>query len=249
MKKLEELNLKIFADTANLEELKKVCDLSYVKGVTTNPTLMKKSGVTNYESFAKDLIKICKDKAVSFEVFSDDLDEMEKQALAIASWGKNVYVKIPVMNTKKQSTKDLIAKLSNKGVQVNVTAVFTLEQIKPILQNLNIDTKLIISVFAGRIADAGKDPEPIMKEALSMVRNYENIEILWASSRESFNIIQAERTGCDIITISYDLLKKASNFGKDLNQFSLETVQMFYNDAVASEFTINHLIDEPLVTV
>jgi len=243
MKMLKDLNIKIFADTANLEDLKKVCSLSYIKGVTTNPTLMKKAGITNYEKFAKELVKICGNKAVSFEVFSDDLDEMEQQALAIASWGKNVYVKIPIMNTKKQSTAELISKLSKKGVNVNVTAVFTIEQIEKIIENLNNDSKLIISIFAGRIADAGIDPAPIMKKALNKIKSFENVEILWASTRESFNIIQAEECGCNIITVSYDLLKKTNNFGKDLEQFSLETVEMFYNDANASGFTINQLVN------
>ncbi len=241
MKQLKDLNVKIFADTANYEELKQICLLDGIQGITTNPTLMKKAGIKDYESFARDVLNICGNKAVSFEVFSDDFDEMEQQALTIASWGENVYVKIPVINTKKQFAGRLIESLSRQGVQVNVTAVFTQEQIDQVIQNLNIGTKAIISVFAGRIADAGIDPEPVIIQTLAKVKNYKNIEVLWASSRESFNIIQANRIGCDIITVSYDLLKKTKNFNKDLNQYSLETVEMFYNDAVASGYSINQL--------
>ncbi len=243
MKNLEELKVKIFADTANYEEIIKAYHQEQIQGITTNPTLMKKAGIKDYEGFAKEVLKTCKNKAVSFEVFSDDFDEMEEQALAIASWGSNVYVKIPVVNTKGEFSGELINRLNQQGVQLNITAVFTLEQVDKIIQNLGVKTKAIISIFAGRIADAGIDPEPVIAEALKKVEGYDNIEILWASSREAFNIIQANRIGCDIITVSFDLLKKLKNFGKDLNEYTLDTVEMFYRDALASGYSIKQLLN------
>lgn len=243
MEKLEKLRVKIFADTANFEELKEACKLKFVKGVTTNPSLMKKAKIIDYEKFARELINLCDDKSVSFEVFSDEFDEMEKQALTIASWGENVYVKIPVINTKKESATQLIGYLNKQGVQVNVTAIFTVEQIEKVLQELNSNTKAVISIFAGRIADSGRDPQPTIIEALKKVKNYPNVEILWASTRESFNIIQADKIGCDIITVPYGLIKKANSFGKDLNEYTLETVEMFYKDALSAGYSIKEKIN------
>lgn len=236
--KIEDFNLSIFADGADLENIISLSDNSIVKGFTTNPTLMKQSGVTDYEAFAKSVLSKIKDKPVSFEVFADDIHEMEAQAKVISKWGENVNVKIPVTNTKGEFTGDIIRRLSNDGVKLNVTAIFDLEQVKMVVDALNPETDSIVSIFAGRIADTGRDPIPYMKEAKSLMSNLPNAKLLWASPREVLNIYQAEQCGCDIITVTEGLLSKLKLKDKDLKEFSLETVSMFYNDAVKSNFKI-----------
>lgn len=231
------MKIKIFADGANLEDMKRVHKEGTVRGLTTNPTLMKKAGITNYEQFAKDVLKEITDIPISFEVFSDDFESMEKEALLISSWGKNVNVKIPITNTKGESSIPLIKKLSDQGVQLNVTAILTLEQIKEVRKALNPNVDNIVSIFAGRIADTGVDPMPIMKKAVKLFQGTNN-QILWASTRELLNIFQAEKCGCHIITITYDILKKFNMIGKDLKELSLETVQMFASDAKVSGYKI-----------
>lgn len=233
------LDIKMFADGANIDQIRKLNNLDYISGFTTNPTLIRQAGIDDYEKFALSVLEIVKDKSVSFEVFADDLDTMRKQALKIASWGKNIAVKIPITNTKGDSTVDLIAELSNKNIMCNVTAIFKTDQIKPILKKINKDTPIIYSIFAGRIADSGLDPEITIKESVSITHDFKKAEILWASSRELFNIIQAINCKCHIITVGHDLLDKIDLFGKNLDLFSLETVKMFYNDASSANFKIN----------
>lgn len=236
---LKKLKVKIYADGADVNSMKRAYREGLVKGFTTNPTLMKKAGITDYKAFAKDVLREITELPVSFEVFSDDFDQMEKEAREIASWGKNVYVKIPVTNTKGQSSAPLIRKLSAEGVQLNVTAVFTLEQIREIMAALSPKSRSVVSVFAGRVADTGVDPVPHMKAALELVSKNPNAELLWASPREMLNIIQADACGCHIITVVDDILKKAGMVGMDLRELSLETVKMFYRDATSSGFSIN----------
>ena len=230
--------LKLYLDGAELNQMIEASKDKNIAGFTTNPTLMKKSGITDYETFAKEVIEKIPDKPVSFEVFSDELSEMEREARIINSWGGNTYIKIPVMNTKGESTCSLINKLSSEGLSLNVTAVFTLSQVQEIFDNVSSTSKTIISIFAGRVADTGIDPIPLMKSAKEMISLNENCELLWASPREALNIIQAEECGCDIITATNDLIKKSSLFGKDLNEFSKETVLMFYNDAKSAGYKI-----------
>lgn len=233
------MKIKIFVDGANLKE---ILDAYHhdkqISGFTTNPTLMRKAGVANYESFAREILATITDFPISFEVFSDDLSEMELQARKIASWGPNVYVKIPVTNTQKVSTAPIIRPLSRDGIKLNVTAVFTLNQTSEVLQALSSETPSVISIFAGRIANAGVDPVPIMREAVSMAKRSPQCEILWASPREAFNAVQAEQCGCHIITVTPEILATIKTFGKPLDQFSLETVQMFYQDAQSAGFTL-----------
>ena len=205
---------------------------------TTNPTLMKKAGVTNYEDFAKTILKEIRELPISFEVFSDDLTGMEREARKIATWGDNVYIKIPITNTKGESTAPLVQKLSHDGLKLNVTAILTLEQVETIEKSLSITTPSIISIFAGRIADTGVDPIPIMTEAVKILINKPRTEVLWASTREILNLVQAESCGCHIITLTNDILKKIPLLGKDLNQLSMETVQMFYSDAHSAGYLI-----------
>jgi transaldolase len=235
---IQKLKVKIFADGAEKKSMLEMYSNNLISGFTTNPTLMKKAGITNYEKFAKDILSVIKDKPISFEVFSDDFSEMERQALKIASWGENVFVKIPITNTLGESSTALIEKLSDAGVKVNVTAMMTVEQVKNVLPYLAKGPRSYVSVFAGRIADAGIDPLPIMKEVVELLKNYNNIELIWASPRELFNLIQADSIGCHIITATNDILKKLPTLGKDLVEFSLDTVKMFYNDAHSAGYTI-----------
>ena len=230
--------IKIFADGADKNGMLEMYDNPLIKGFTTNPSLMRKAGVSNYISFAKDILKLIKDKPVSFEVFADDFKEMERQAREIATWGANVYVKIPVTNTKKESSANLIRKLSADGVQLNITAILNLEQVLTVSRALQGGSSAFISVFAGRIADTGLDPIPVMQEALELLKPIPNAELLWASPREVLNIYQANSIGCHIITATNDILKKLSLKEKNLSDYSLETVQMFYNDAVAAGFQL-----------
>ena len=210
-----------------------------IRGFTTNPTLMRKAGVADYKSFAIEALNIVTDRPISFEVFANDFDEMEAQALEIASWGDNVNVKIPITNTKGDSAVPLVGRLSGKGVVVNVTAMFTLDHVRSVIDVLDAETPAILSVFAGRVADSGRDPVPHMKKAIEIAAAKPNAEILWASPRELLNIFQADAVGCHIITVTNDVLKKLSGIGKDLEAFSLETVKMFYDDAAAAGYTID----------
>lgn len=228
---MNQLSIKIFADGADKDGMLEMYKKPFISGFTTNPTLMKKAGITNYTEFAKDILSAITDRPISLEVFADDFAEMERQALLINSWGKNVYVKIPITNTSAKPSYDLIKTLTEKGVKLNVTAVMTLEQVLETVLALKGTQSAIVSVFAGRIADSGRDPIPHMQAALEITKMYANIELLWASPREVLNIVQADQMGCDIITVTNDLLKKLDTLGKDLNEFSLDTVKMFYNDA------------------
>ena len=231
-------NIKIFADGADLKSINELNKNPIIRGFTTNPTLMRAAGVTNYKEFAQKVLNDIDDKPISFEVFADDISEMKKQAIEIASWAHNVNVKIPITNTKQESTVDLITELTKEGITCNVTAIFTIEQVKKLMDHLDNDSKVIVSIFAGRIADTGTDPFDIMNESSKIIKNYNNAELLWASPRELLNIFQAINSNCDIITVPDNLLSKLNNLGKDLEQFSLETVQMFYNDAKKAEYSI-----------
>jgi transaldolase len=238
MKKSNDLRVKIFADGADKGGMLEMYAKSYIKGFTTNPTLMRKAGISDYQAFAKDILKVIPDRPISFEVFSDDVGEMKRQALQIADWGRNVYVKIPITNTKGQACTQLIHELAEKGVRVNVTAMMTLAQVRDVSNAIRGMAPACISVFAGRIADTGRDPVPLMAAAVEMLAPYPNQELIWASPRELLNIFQADAIGCQIITVTNDILKKLDTVGKDLDQYSLETVKMFRNDAVGAGFTL-----------
>lgn len=231
MNKIEDLKVKIFADGADRAGMLEMYGKSYIKGLTTNPTLMRKAGIVNYKAFANEILGELKDKPLSFEVFSDDFAEMERQAMEIASWGDNVYVKIPVTNTKRETCYALVKKLTAQKVKVNVTALLTLEQVRDVVAVIDPVLPSYVSVFAGRIADTGRDPVPLMAAAVEMLKVAPAAELIWASPREFLNIFQADTIGCHIITVTNDILKKIPLIGKSLEEYSLETVQMFYNDA------------------
>ena len=231
VKKIEELKVKIFADGADPKAMAEFNRNPLVKGFTTNPSLMKESGVMNYTAFAKEILNEIKEKPVSFEVFGDDFNEMERQAKIISSWGNNVYVKIPISNTKGESPFDLIKKISAQGIKINLTAILDIDQVKHIAPAFYPGTPAIISVFAGRISDTGRNPVPIMKETKEFLRDFKNLELLWASPRQVFDIFQAEEANSDIITVLPGFLNKLDRIGKDLKEYSLETVKMFYEDA------------------
>lgn len=235
-KKVSDLKVKIFADGADKAGMLDIAKHPYVKGFTTNPTLMSKAGIRDYEAFARDILTHIPDRSISFEVFSDDFDDMKRQALKIAEWGKNVYVKIPVMNTKAQPAYDLIRSLAKEGVKQNVTALMTLEQVRDVRNALGDEVPAYVSVFAGRIADTGVDPMFIMRESVAILPS--NQELIWASPRELFNIFQADEIGCHIITATNDIIKKLDLVNKDLNEYSLETVKMFYSDAQKAGFEL-----------
>jgi transaldolase len=235
---LKNLKIKLFADGANLAEMTAMYRDPRILGFTTNPTLMRKAGITDYAGFARDVLQAIPDRPVSFEVFADDLAEMEAQARAIASWGKNVNVKIPVTNTKGIFTGPILRSLSKDGIILNVTAIMTVEQVKHVAAELSADTPAIISVFAGRVADTGLDPVPHMIACRRELAGRPKAELLWASPRELLNVFQADEAGCHIITASPDILAKLALVGKDLVEYSLETVQMFYRDATQSGFKI-----------
>ena len=238
MSALENLKIKLFADGADVEDMKAAHREGMVKGFTTNPSLMKKAGVADYETFAREALAEITDVPISFEVISDDFELMEKEARRIASWGSNVNIKIPITNTRGESSLPLVEKLSADGLSLNVTALFTLEQARAALEALAPGVKSIVSVFAGRIADTGRDPVPHMRDIAGLMRANPDAELLWASSRELLNIFQAQACGCHIITVTNDILKKLAAVGKDLDQFSLETVQMFFQDAQAAALTL-----------
>jgi len=238
MKKIEELKLKIFADGADKAGMLEMYAKPYIKGLTTNPTLMRKAGITDYRAFAKEILPTIKDKSLSFEVFSDDFPEMERQALEIASWGDNVYVKIPVTNTKRETSFALISKLAAQRVKLNITAIMTLSQVRDVVAALAPDVPSYVSVFAGRIADTGCDPVPLMAAAVEMLKVAPAAELIWASPRELLNIFQADAIGCHVITVTNDILKKLALVGYELNEYSLDTVKMFHNDAKAAGFVL-----------
>lgn len=231
MKNCEKLKIKIFADGANKDGILEMYAKPYIKGFTTNPTLMRKAGISDYRTFAKDILLAIKDHPVSFEVFSDDFAEMEHQAHEIAGWGKNVYVKIPVTNTQREPSYDLVKRLVRAGIRINVTAILTLNQVREVAEVVAGGAPCYVSVFAGRIADTGRDPVPLMTAALELLSRVPNAELIWASPRELLNIFQADAIGCHIITATNDILNKLDLIGKDLSDFSLDTVRMFYNDA------------------
>jgi transaldolase len=240
MTNINQLKVKLFADGADLDSMLALYKDPNIKGFTTNPTLMRKVGIADYEKFARRVLDSIPDRPVSFEVFADDLPGMLAQANVISSWGSNVNVKIPVTNTKGEFTGPIIKELSEAGIKLNITAIFTIAQVKEIAKNLSQDTFAIISVFAGRIADSGLDPMPVMRECIDILKDLPKAELLWASPRELLNIIQADEVGCHIITATPGVLGKLKLLGKDLTEFSLETVKMFYNDATAAGYKINN---------
>jgi transaldolase len=238
MKTIQTIDTKIFADGADISGMLDMYRNPLIKGFTTNPTLMKKAGITDYKAFALDILSVIKDRPISFEVFSDDFKEMHEQALEIASWGKNVYVKIPITNTNGKSATDLIHTLAKAKVKQNVTALMTLDQVEAVIPALAYGPSSYVSVFAGRIADTGRDPMTIMKAAVNCLKPYPQLELIWASPRELLNIFQADQIGCHIITATNDILKKIDLIGKDLSDYSLDTVKMFYNDAKQAGFSL-----------
>jgi transaldolase len=235
---LSALRVKIFADGADLAGICEMAARPHIAGFTTNPTLMRKAGVADYRAFAKDVLQVIDARPISFEVFADEFDEMERQAHEIASWGANVYVKIPVTNTKRVSSAGLIRRLADAGVRLNVTAILTLGQVREVAEAVAASPSSCLSVFAGRIADTGRDPVPFMESAVNILRPYPAEELIWASPRELLNIFQADATGCHIITVTSDLLKKLDIIGKDLADFSLETVRMFHDDAARAGYSL-----------
>jgi transaldolase len=235
---LNQLETKLFADGADIEKMLELSKTPYIAGLTTNPSLMRRSGVKDYKDFAKRVLSQIQDKPISFEVFSDDIEEMIQQAREIATWGKNVNVKIPITNSKGETTNRAVQILSQEGIHLNVTAILTIEQVENVIKILDSKSNVFISVFAGRIADTGKDPIPLMKESLRIMKNHSNVKLIWASPRELLNIIQANEIGCHIITATSDILSKLNLLGKDLSEYSIETVNMFRNDAIASGYSI-----------
>ncbi|HEV2350768.1 MAG TPA: transaldolase [Terriglobia bacterium] len=238
MRALSELRVKIFADGADREQILKSRGNPLIRGFTTNPTLMRAAGVKDYEMFAHEVLEVVTDRPISFEVFADEFGEMERQAHKIAAWAENVYVKIPVTNTRRQSSMELVSRLAHSGVKVNVTAVLTMDQVWDAAVALGGGAPAVISVFAGRIADTGRDPVPMMAAAVEMVSAYSNTELIWASPRELLNIFQADDIGCHIITVTEGILSKLKTVGKDLHDYSLETVQMFHTDAARSGYQL-----------
>ena len=232
------MKTKIFCDSADYETIKFFNNKPAVDGFTTNPSLMRTSGAKNYKDYSFKILKICKKKPISFEVFADDQKEMLKQAYKINTWGKNVYIKIPVVNSKGQFMGPVIKELSSKGIKLNVTAIYSFEQVKKVFKCLDKKTKAIISIFAGRMADQGKDPLPIFKKSISKVKKYKNIEILWASTREAYNFIQAKQLGCNIVTMPPKIINQIESFGKSFNQLTIETVKGFLIDSKKSKFKL-----------
>lgn len=238
MEKINNLNVKVFADGADKNKMLEMYSKPFIKGLTTNPTLMNKAGIKDYKAFCLDILSEIKDKPISFEVFSDDFDDMERQALEIASWGSNVYVKIPIMNTKRIPSYSSVKKLSEEKVKLNITALMTLNQVEEISKVLNPTVPSYVSIFAGRVADTGVDPIPLMMQSLSILKALPLTELIWASPRELLNIFQADQIGCHIITVTQDILKKLDIIDYDLNEYSLDTVKMFFNDAVVAGYKL-----------
>jgi transaldolase len=238
MTPLENLKVKIFADGAEKAGMLEMYTKPYIKGFTTNPTLMHKVGLTDYRTFARDIVEAIPDRPISFEVFSDEFEEMERQAREIATWGDNVYVKIPVTNTRREPAYDLVRRLANEGVKLNITAIMTIDQVRNVVDAVKDGAPSCVSVFAGRIADTGRDPVPLMTECVDILKAAPESELIWASPRELLNIIQADAIGCHIITVTNDILKKLPLIGKDLADYSLDTVRMFYDDGRKAGFTL-----------
>jgi transaldolase len=238
VKTLDALKVKIFADGADKAGMLEMYAKPYIKGLTTNPTLMRKAGIPDYRAFARDILAAIPDRPISFEVFSDDFREMERQAMEIAGWGDNVYVKIPVMNTGREPSHAVVRAQAARKVKVNVTALMSLGQVRDTVASLDPDVPSYVSVFAGRIADTGRDPVPLMAAAVELLRIKPAAELIWASPRELLNIFQADAIGCHVITVTNDILKKLSLVGKDLDEYSLDTVKMFHSDAVAAGFQL-----------
>jgi transaldolase len=235
----EDLRVKVFADGANVEGIRELAANPLIAGFTTNPTLMRKAGVSDYEGFARQALEIVGDRPISFEVFADDFAEMEREARIIASWGENVYVKIPVTDTSANSSAELVTRLTAEGVQLNVTGLFTLEQVQTIAGALEGGAPACVSLFAGRIADAGVDPIPMVVDAVATLEPHPQMELIWASPREILNVVQADQAGCHIITVTHDLLAKLPSLGKDLTEFSLDTVRMFHTDGVEAGYRLD----------
>ena len=238
MKSIDQLKVQIFADGADKAGMLEMYRHSYIKGFTTNPTLMRKAGIADYESFARDIVAAIPDRPISFEVFADEFADMERQARRITTWGKHVAVKIPITNTRRESSAPLVEKLSQDGIALNVTAMFTLAQVDAVVKAVSGGAPCYISIFAGRVADTGMDPLPIMRSALEQMRAAPNTQLIWASPRELLNIFQADDIGCHVITVTNEILKKLSLVGKDQDEYSLETVKMFYDDGSAAGFKI-----------
>jgi transaldolase len=238
MNAINQLKVKVFADGADLKGIAALAANPLIQGFTTNPTLMRKAGVSDYAAFSREVLGIIGGRPVSFEVFSDDFAEMERQAREIASWGPNVYVKIPVTNTKREFAGPLIRRLAQAAVQLNVTALMTNDQVRDVVANLSPSVASYVSVFAGRVADTGRDPVPLMAEAVRILQSNPKAELIWASPRELLNIFHADTVGCHVITVTHDILGKLNLVGKDLGDYSLDTVKMFYNDAQAAGFSI-----------
>ena len=232
------MKTKIFCDSADFKTIKKFYKNSLVSGFTTNPSLMKSSGARDYKSYSLKLLKVCKKKPISLEVFGDTYEQMLRQALIINSWGKNIYVKIPVVNSRGKFSGKVINKLSKKGIKLNITAVYTVNQVKKIIKNVNKKSKTIISIFSGRMADVGKDPIPIIKESVRLTKKMKKVEILWASTREAYNYLQAKKSGCSIITMPPGIIEKISKFGKTYQELTLDTVKKFLKDSRESKFKI-----------
>ena len=230
--------IDIYCDGADFESMKFFYKKSFIKGFTTNPSLMNSSGIKNYKEFSKKALKIIKNKSLSLEVFSDNLNEMERQANIISTWGKNIYVKIPITNTKGKSCLPIVKKLVDKKIKVNITAIFTENQISKIKKYINKDSHVIVSIFAGRIADTGINPNKIINKSIKLFKNYKNVKTLWASTREIYNIMQAAKLKCEIITVPISLLKKFNHLGKNLNVYSLDTIKGFYNDAKKAKYKL-----------
>ena len=238
MSRLQSLGIKVFADGADLEGILRLANDPLISGFTTNPTLMRKAGVDDFEGFARKVLDHITDRPISFEVFSDDFDEMRRQALRIGSWGPNVYVKVPVTNTGGESSEALVRELSADGLRLNVTAILSLRQVNTVVAALESTPGAVVSVFAGRIADTGRDPVPLMSAALELTKTNPNVELLWASPREVLNVCQAAAIGCDIITVTHDLLTKVAGLGRELEVVSLDTVKMFHNDAASAGYLL-----------
>ena len=232
------MNTKIFCDTADLNLIKKFNKKKIVKGFTTNPSLMRKAGAKNYQSYSKQILNVCKKKPISFEVFADDLESMIEQGIKINNWGKNVYVKVPVVNSVNKFTGKVIKNLNRRNIKLNITAVYTAKQTKRILKIINKKTKVIISIFAGRAGDVGKDPIPEFKKSISLSKKYKNVQILWASVREPYNYLQAKQLNCDIITTPPNIIENIEKFGKSFDELTTETVKTFLTDSKKSKFKI-----------
>ena len=232
------MSIKIFCDIADLNLIKKFNKKKIVKGFTTNPSLMRKAGAKEYSNYSKKILKLCRGKPVSFEVFADDHKSMIKQGVKINAWGKNIYVKVPIVNSKNQFTGKVIRELNNRNIKLNITAVYTAKQTEKILNQINKKTKVIVSIFAGRIGDAGKDPIPEIVRSIKIAKSYKNVEILWASVREPYNYLQAKQLGCHIITVPPTIIEKIQKFGKSFNQLTIETVKTFLIDSKKSKFKI-----------